>query len=137
MKRKIIGLLVCAIVFICCIGCSNESDSDEDSATYKVEVGVVSNATYTTAMNTIAYWSEVSYANIASLRLYLYNNTISDHEVQTGISLSEIKDFLLSKGMSNYETNSEIDVLKNIGNDIVFCEHATDTTKKVWLYATK
>ena len=80
MKRKIIGLLVCAIVFICCIGCSNESDSDEDSATYKVEVGVVSNATYTTAMNTIAYWSEVSYANIASLRLYLYNNTISDHE---------------------------------------------------------
>ena len=42
--------------------------------------------------------------------LYLYNNTISDHEVQTNVSLSEIKDFLLAKGMSNYEAESEINV---------------------------
>ena len=47
---------------------------------------------------------------IALLRLYLYNNTISDHEVQTNVSLSEIKDFLLLKGMSNYEAESEINV---------------------------
>ena len=47
---------------------------------------------------------------IASLGLYLYNNTISDHEVQTNVSLSEIKDFLLLKGISNYEAESEINV---------------------------
>lgn len=88
-------------------------------------------------MSRISGWSEVSYANIASLRLYLYNNTISDHEILTGVSIEEIKDFLLSRGMSNYEANSEIELLKTIGNDIVFAEHATDSTKKVWMYSTK
>ena len=39
--------------------------------------------------------------------------------------------------MSNYEANTEIKTLKTIGNDIVFGEHATDSTKKVWMYATK
>ena len=83
-------------------------------------MGVISQSTYNTALSKISYWGEVSYSNIASLRLYLYNNTISDHEVQTNVSLSEIKDFLLSKGMSNYEAESEINVLKTVGNDIVF-----------------
>lgn len=88
-------------------------------------------------MSKILYWSEANYSNIASLRLYLYNNTISDHEVQTGVTIDEIKDFLLSKGMSNYEANTEIELLKTIGNNILFGEHATDTTKKVWMYVTK
>lgn len=88
-------------------------------------------------MSKISYWSEANYSNIASLRLYLYNNTISDHEVQTGVTIDEIKDFLLSKGMSNYEANTEIELLKTIGNNILFGEHATDTTKKVWMYVTK
>ncbi|MBR3605929.1 MAG: hypothetical protein IKL52_07865 [Candidatus Gastranaerophilales bacterium] len=64
-------------------------------------------------------------------------NTISDHEVQTGVTIDEIKDYLLSKGMSNYEANTEIELLKTIGNDILFGEHATDSTKKVWMYVTK
>ena len=134
---KLLAPLISLLLVSAFIGCSDSSSEDEDSTTYKVEVGVISNSTYTTAMNKISYWSEVSYSNIASLRLYLYNNTISDHEVETGVSLSEIKDFLLSKGMSNYEANSEIEGLKNIGNDIVFGEHATDSSKKIWMYATK
>lgn len=136
MKRKIIGIVCLVTVLFAFIGCSNPASSD-DSTTYKVEVGVISNSTYNTALSKISYWSEVSYSNIASLRLYLYNNTISDHGIQTNVSISEIKDFLLSKGMSNYEAKSEIEVLKTIGNDIVFCEHATDSNKKVWMYATK
>ena len=138
MKRKLLGLLtVICIISLSFTGCSNSSSSDDDYTTYKVEVGVVSNSTYNTALSKISYWSEVNYSNIASLRLYLYNNTISDHEVQTGVTIDEIKDFLLSKGMSNYEANTEIETLKTIGNDIVFGEHATDSTKKVWMYATK
>lgn len=137
MKRKIFKMFAVLAFLLCFVGCSDSSSTDEDSATYKIEAGVISNSTYTTAMNKISYWSEFSYSNIASLRLYLYNNTISDHEVQTGITLSEIKDFLLSKGMSNYETNTEIGALKTIGNDIAFFEHATDSSKKIWMYATK
>ena len=137
MKRKFFGLIAIIGILVSLIGCSNSSSSDDDYTTYKVEVGVISNSTYTTALNQITYWSEVSYSNIASLRLYLYNNTVSDHEIQNNVSIDEIKDFLLSKGMSNYEANSEIEVLKTIGNDIVFGEHATDSNKKVLMYATK
>ena len=136
MKRKLFVLLAIAGICFGIMSCSNPSSSD-DYTTYKVEVGVISQSTYNTALSKISYWGEVSYSNIASLRLYLYNNTISDHEVQTNVSLSEIKDFLLSKGMSNYEAESEINVLKTVGNDIVFGEHATDSSKKVWIYATK
>ena len=57
----------------------------------------------------VAWFSSIK-SVIALLRLYLYNNTISDHEVQTNVSLIEIKDFLLLKGMSNYEAESEINV---------------------------
>ena len=135
MKRRIIFFTLFTIC-ICFIGCNN-SLSDEVPQTYKVEIGVIANSTYNNAMSRISGWSEVSYANIASLRLYLYNNTISDHEILTGVSIEEIKDFLLSRGMSNYEANSEIELLKTIGNDIVFAEHATDSTKKVWMYSTK
>ena len=111
MKRKLFVLLAIAGICFGIMSCSNPSSSD-DYTTYKVEVGVISQSTYNTALSKISYWGEVSYSNIASLRLYLYNNTISDHEVQTNVSLSEIKDFLLSKGMSNYEVESEINVLK-------------------------
>ena len=57
----------------------------------------------------VAWFSSIK-SVIASLGLYLFNNTISDHEVKTKVSLSEIKDFLLAKGMSNYEAESEINV---------------------------
>lgn len=136
MKKKLFGLISIVGILIFFGSCSNPSSSD-DFTTYKVEVGVVSNSTYNTALREISYWSKATYSNIASLRLYLYNNTISDHEVQTGVTIDEIKDFLLSKGMSNYEANTEIEMLKTIGNDILFGEHATDSTKKVWMYVTK
>lgn len=134
MKRRLL-FLVLLTISICLIGCSNSLS--EEPTTYKIEIGVISNSTYNDAMTRISNWSEASYSNIASLRLYLYNNTISDHEVQTGVSIGEIREFLLSRGMSNYETNSEIELLKTVGNDIVFAEQATDSTKKVWIYATK
>ena len=118
MKRKLFVLLAIAGICFEIMSCSNPSSSD-DYTTYKVEVGVISQSTYNTALSKISYWGEVSYSNIASLRLYLYNNTISDHEVQTNVSLSEIN------------------VLKTVGNDIVFGGHATDSSKKVWMYATK
>ena len=57
---------------------------------------------------------------MASLRLYLYNNTLSDHEIQTGITIEEIRDFLLSKGFSNYEVSNEIDLLKKLEMILLF-----------------
>ena len=71
MKKKFIGLVSIVGILICFASCSNPASS-EDNTTYKIEVGVVSNSTYNTALSKITYWSEVSYSNIASLRLYLY-----------------------------------------------------------------
>lgn len=136
MKRKITALFV-IISLIGFISCSNQTSSDEDYTTYKVEVGVISNSTYSVAMNTIHGWTEVTYSNIATLRLYLYDNTISDHAIQTGITLSEIREFLLSKDFSNQEANTEIEGLKTIGNDILFFEYALDSNKTFWMYITK
>ena len=137
MRRNLLGLFtIIWIVSLGFIGCS-DSSSDDDYTTYKAEVGVISNSTYDAAMTKISYWNDFTYSNVASLRLYLYNNTLSDHEIQTGITLEEIRDFLLSKGFSNYEVSNEIDLLKKVGNDIAFFEHATDSSKKVWMYVTK
>ena len=87
MKRKFFGLIVIIGILVSLIGCSNSSSSDDDYTTYKVEVG----STYNTAMNKISYWNDFTYSNVASLRLYLYNNTLSDHEIQTGITIEEIR----------------------------------------------
>lgn len=136
MKKRIIIVFSIFAVLFCLSSCSNSSSSD-DYTTYKIEIGVVSNSTYSTALSRISGWTGVSYSNIAALRLYLYNNTISNHDVQTGVSIDEIKSFLLSKGMSNYEVASEIELLNRVGNNIIFGEYAIDSTKKVWIYATK
>lgn len=50
MKRKIVGVVYLVTVLFAFIGCSNPTSSD-DYTTYKVEVGVISNSTYNTAMN--------------------------------------------------------------------------------------
>ena len=102
MRRKLLGLFtIIWIVSLGFIGCS-DSSSDDDYTTYKAEVGVISNSTYDAAMTKISYWNDFTYSNVASLRLYLYNNTLSDHEIQTGITLEEIRDFLLSKGFDKF-----------------------------------
>lgn len=72
-------------------------------------------------------------ANYGKYLLYTY----SDHGIQAGITLSEITEFLLSKGLPKYETDKEIEVLKTFGNDIIFGEYAFDSNKKVWMYITK
>lgn len=137
MRRKTIYLFVFISVLICMSSCSNPASSSEDSITYKVEVGVISNSTYTTAMNRISNWTELTYSNISSLRLYLYNNTISDHAIQTGITRNEIRDFMSQKGFSNYEVEQEMELLKQIGNDIAFFETIYGNDKKAWMYITK
>ena len=136
--KKIATLFFLLFVLFGFSACSNNSGSDdEEEILYKVEAGVISKETYNSAMSKITTWTYVDYSKISSLRLYLYNNTVSDHEVKTGIKLSEIKDFLISHGMSTYETNQEIEVLKAIGNDIAFFETTYGSDKKSWMYATK
>ncbi|QTQ13376.1 hypothetical protein HRQ91_02300 [Treponema parvum] len=135
-KRKVVVLFAIIISLVGFISCSDPSSS-EDNTIYKVEVGAVSNSTYNTAINKISNWSEVNYMNIASLRLYLFNNTISDYGSQTGITLSEIREFLLSHGFSNYKTNIQIENLKTVGNNIIFFYHAYDSNKTIWMYITK
>ena len=131
MKRKLFALFaVIWIASLSFIGCS-DSSSDDDYTTYKAEVGVISNSTYNTAMNKISYWSDFTYSNVASLRLYLYNNTLSDHEIKTGITIEEIREFLLSKGFSNYEVSNEIDLLKKSEMTLHFLKLYMEMIKKL------
>ena len=140
MKRKIVLVFVVFMILTCFLGCSNPSTiptEEHKTQLYKVEFGIITNQTYRTANNTASNWTELSYSKVASLRNYLYDNTISDYEVTTGVTLNEIKAFLLQHSASNYEAESIIETIKEVGNSIVFFEYAYDDGKKVWAYATK
>lgn len=140
MKRKIILGFVVFMILTCFLGCSNPSTiptEEHKTQLYKVEFGIITNQTYETAMNTSSSWTELSYSKVASLRNYLYDNTISDYEVTTGVTLNEIKEFLLQHSASNYEAELIIEAIKENGNYIVFFRCAYGDDKKCWAYATK
>ena len=140
MKRKIILGFVVFMILTCFLGCSNPSNiptEEHKTQLYKVEFGIITNQTYKTAMNTSSSWTELSYSKVASLRNYLYDNTISDYEVTTDVTLNEIKAFLLQHSASNYEAESIIETIKENGNYIVFFRCAYGDDKKIWAYATK
>ena len=136
MKRKIIFGFVVFMILTCFLGCNNPSTIPTEDF-YKIEAGIITNQTYRTANSTASNWTELSYSKVASLRNYLYDNTISDYEVTTGVTLNEIKAFLLQHSASNYEAESIIETIKENGNYIVFFRCAYGDDKKVWAYATK
>ena len=136
MKRKIIFGFIIFMILTCFLGCNNPSTIPTEDF-YKIEAGVITNQTYRTANSTASNWTELSYSKVASLRNYLYDNTISDYEVTTGVTLNEIKAFLLQHSASNYEAESIIETIKENGNYIVFFRCAYGDDKKVWAYATK
>ena len=137
MKRKFSFFLVFIVFFACFISCSNSS-SDEETI-YKVEMGIVSKSTCNEAINKMSHWNrkDVTYSKIASIRLYLYNNTDSDYAVLNDVTIEEIEEFLFSHGMTKYEVKTEIELLETVGNNILFATHATDSEKMFWFYATK
>ena len=136
MKRKIIFGFIIFMILTLFLSCNNPSTIPTEDF-YKIEAGVITNQTYKTAMNTSSSWTELSYSKVASLRNYLYDNTISDYEVTTGVTLNEIKAFLLQHSASNYEAESIIETIKENGNYIVFFRCAYGDDKKYWAYATK
>lgn len=145
MKRKIILVFTIFVVLNLFLGCSNPSSIPtedyrvevDNTLYYKAECGTITNSTYRAAWNRASNWDKLSYSNIASLRNYLYHNTISDHAIETGVTINEIKEFMLSHGFSNYETECFIETLKEIGNNMAFFESAYGNDKIFWAYVTK
>lgn len=141
MKRKIILVFTIFVVLNLFLGCSNPSSLSTSSIskekTYKVESGVITYSTYRTACNRASNWTEPNYSKIASIRNYCMNNTISDHTVETGVTINEIKEFLLSHGFSKLETENAIKFIKENGNDIAFFEYRYGNDKVVWIYVTE
>lgn len=134
--KKIFPLFFIIALFLCVLtGCDDSASSSEEI--YKVEIGAVSKDTYNTAMNRIQNLTEVNYNEIYSIRNYLYQNTLSNHEIKNGVSSIDIEELMKSRGYSNYETSTEMKFLERNGNDIIFFEHATDANKRVWMYITK
>ena len=132
------GLFPLAAFFLSVLlsGCYVVANSDS-AAYYKVECGLVTNSVYYTALGKMSYWDEATYSRIAAIRDYLYRNTISDYDCQSGVSIYEIKGFLLSKNMSNYEAERLVSSLKRIGNYVVFAEPKYGYGKMFWLYAKR
>lgn len=136
MKRKIILVFTIFALLICLSGCSNPiSNPTEDNTTYKIEYGYVSRSTYETVREYISNCSETNYSNIVSTRDYLVDNTIDGYGWETDITINQIKEYLLSNGFSNYETEEAIKFLKEVGNNIVF--YGTNKSIVLWIYATK
>lgn len=140
--KKIISVFASLLVLICFFSCSNPSSIQTEDTSYrvqlyKVETGVITNSTYNTACNKISKWTEINYLKIVSIRNYLYDNTISGHTIETGVTINEIKEFMLSHGYSQREAEDGIKFIKEIGNDIGFFEYRYGDDKKVWIYVTE
>lgn len=133
MKKILITLL--AILGLFSLTCA-ASLSTPITETYLVESGVITNQTYTTASNTVSSWTELNYSNVASLRDYLHNNTVSDYSAQEAVTMNAIKQFLLLQDSSGYKAKKEIELLKRNGYDIIFFNHR-ENDKKVWMCVTK
>ena len=134
--KKIFPLFFIIALFLCVLTVCDYSASRSEEI-YKVELGVIALETFNTAMNRINNITDVNYNEISSIRNYLYQNTLSDHEIQNGVLSIDIEEFMKSRGFSNYETSTEMKFLERNGNDIVFFEHATDADKRIWMYITK
>jgi hypothetical protein len=135
MKKLFLLLLVLSLCLFGLSGC-DDSTSGNDSI-YKIELGAVSNETYSTAMSKLQNLVVVNYDEVHSIRTYLHDNTVSDYQVQNGVSSVEIEEFLHSRNFSNSDVSNEMDFLQRTGNDILFFEHALDSDKKIWMYITK
>lgn len=133
MKKILITLLAALGLFslTCCASLPTPI-----TKTYLVESGVITNQTYTTASNTVSSWTELNYSNVASLRDYLHNNTVSDYSAQEAVTMNAIKQFLLLQDSSGYKAKKEIELLKRNGYDIIFFNHR-ENDKKVWMCVTK
>ncbi len=135
MKKIFLLLLVLSLCLFGLSGC-DDSASGNDTI-YKIELGAISNDTYSTAMNRIQNLVVANYDEIHAIRNYLHENTVSDYQIQNGVSSVDIEEFMQSRNFSNYQISNEMDFLQRNGNDILFFEHAFDNNKKIWMYITK
>jgi len=134
--KKIFSLFFFLALFLCALtGCDDSVSSSEEF--YNIETGVVSEETYNTAMSKIQNTIIINYSEVYSTRNYLYQNTLSNHETQTGVSSVDIQEFMASRGFSNSQITTEMNFLKKNGNDILFFHHAIDASKMYWMYITK
>lgn len=143
MKRKIMLGFAIFLILTCFLSCSNPQipsvpTEEHKVQLYKVEFGLITKQIYKDANNIASNWTELSYSKIASLRGYLYDNTISSsYEIITDVTLNEIKEFLLQHNSSNYEAELIIETIKENGNYIVFFSTVYGDDKIAWAYATK
>ncbi len=140
MKKFFITFITTLVFAFSFIGCSNPSDSTPTTTTtYKIEFGVVSNSTYTTAVSMASsYGANITHENMKTIRDYLDQNTTSnDYDSTTGVTKDKIRDFLTQHGMTAVQANAEIACLETLGNDIAFFEYADSSSSKVWMYAEK
>ncbi len=138
MKKFFITFITALVFAFSFIGCSNPSNSTP-TTTYKIEIGVVSNSTYTTAFSMASsYGANITHENIITIRNYLYQNTTSNYDNSTkGVTKDEIRNFLTQHGMTTVQANAEIACLETLGNDIAFFEYVYSSSSKVWMYAEK
>ena len=138
MKKFFITFITSLVFAFSFIGCSNPSNSTP-TTTYKIEIGVVSNSTYTTAFSMASsYGANITHENMKTIRDYLYQNTTSNYDNSTkGVTKDEIRDFLTQHGMTTVQANAEIACLETLGNDIAFFEYTYSSSSKVWMYAKK
>ena len=128
---KVVGLSICLAAGV--LGCSNSSNSTS-ATTYKIESGAVSDTHYNAAASMISsYGSNITSANIKTIRDYLYKNT-SNHNTDTGVTIDQIRDTLGELGFTKTKADAEIAKLEALGNDIALFDVSSS---KVWIYAER
>jgi hypothetical protein len=102
--------------------------------TFYYELGRVSKNDYDAIVATIPLKETYTYNDVKSYRLKFREKYQYDFSSQPNNTEEDIYSFLTTRGFSPSEANSEIDVIKNRGNRLLFFNYAYSSSYIMWMY---
>lgn len=121
-------------------GCQQNSEDNTAPNTYKIESGIVSNSVaYEAKYRAGAYGGDYDFKKVKAIRDYLYENTApSEYKgIITGVSRSDVHNFLTTRGSSSSAADAQIAFIDSNGNNLAFFYVTNEDSKKAWIYAVK
>jgi len=137
-KRYFFGMLVIALVFgMLVVGCDDGSSSSGSSkkSTYYYEAFKITKAQYDTFMDSVTPDYNYTFSEIKGFRQTLRNYNGTFLQSGTGVSETELKDFMTSSGISTSEYQTIKQSLNSVGNLIYFFRHQSGDI--IWIYFEK
>jgi len=134
-KKFLLGILVMVLVFgITVVGCDDGTTGDEK--TYYYEAFQITKVQYDGFMSTTTPGYTYTNSQLKGFRQTLRNYNGTFVESNTGVTESELRNFLIQRGTSPSEYTELKNSLDSVGNLILFF-NATSSSNMVWMYLEK